>query len=120
MELHQLLGGKLLVSTAFHPQTDSATEHTIQTVSQILCSVIWPNQTDGAKHLPMVKFAMNSSLSATMGFSPFKLNYGYIPCMVKELTHDPAMPGVKDFMEQALNNLCMAYYHESCGTSLLC
>lgn len=108
-ELHRLLGGKLLMSTAFHPQTDGATERAIQTVSQILRSVVRPDQTDWAERLPMVEFAMNSSLSATTGFSPFELNYGYVPRMVKELTRDPAMPGVKDFAERALDNLRMAH-----------
>lgn len=108
-ELHRLLGGKLLMSTAFHPQTDSVTECAIQTVLHILHSVIKPDQTDWAEKLPMVEFAMNSSISDTTGFSPFELNYGYTPCMVCKLSRSPAMPGVKDFAECALDNLRMAH-----------
>ena len=108
-ELHRLLGGKLLMSTAFHPQTDGVTERAIQTVSQVLRSVVKPDQSDWAERLPMVEFAINSSVSATTGFSPFELNYGYTPRMVQELTRDPAMPGVRDFAERALDNLRMAH-----------
>ena len=108
-ELHRLMGGKLLMSTAFHPQTDGVTERAIQTVSQILRSVVKPDQTDWVQRLPLVEFAMNSSISATTGFSPFELTYGYNPRMVQELAREPAMPGVKDFANQALDNLRMAH-----------
>ena len=36
METHRLLGIKLLHSTAFHPQTNSASERMIHKVSQVL------------------------------------------------------------------------------------
>lgn len=108
-ELHRWLGGKLLMLTVFHPQTDGVTECTIQTVLQILRSMVKPDQTDWAEKLPMVEFAMNSSSSATMGYSPFELNYGYTPHMVCALDPAPAMPGVKGFAERTIDNLCMAH-----------
>ncbi len=43
-ELHHLLGIKLKLSTAFHPQTDGQTECMIQNVIQILRSDIHPDQ----------------------------------------------------------------------------
>ena len=108
-ELHRLLGGKLLMSTAFHPQTDGVSERAIQTVSQILRSVIRPDQSDWVERLPLVEFAMNSSASATTGFAPFELNYGYMPRMIQTFAPVAVMPGVRDFAERAVDNLCMAH-----------
>ncbi|EPT01764.1 hypothetical protein FOMPIDRAFT_1096796, partial [Fomitopsis schrenkii] len=50
-----------------------------------------------------------SSASATTGFAPFELNYGYMPRMVREIAPSAAMPGVRDFAERALDNLRMAH-----------
>ncbi len=44
MELHCLLGIKLKLSTAFHPQMDGQTERMIQSVTQILRATIHPDQ----------------------------------------------------------------------------
>src|ERR1700720_1821315 len=45
-ETHRLLGTKLLMSTAFHPQMDGATERANCSVGQILRSVIQPDQSE--------------------------------------------------------------------------
>ena len=67
------------MSTVFHPQTDKASERSIRTIMQILCSMILPNQKDWAEKVPMVEFTINSSVSGSTGFAPFKLTYGYVP-----------------------------------------
>ena len=41
-------------STAFHPQTDGASECSIRMIAQILHSMISPDQKDWAEKLPMV------------------------------------------------------------------
>ena len=78
-ETHRILGVRLLMSTVFHPQTDKASECSIRTIMQILCSMILPNQKDWAEKVPMVEFTINSSVSGSTGFAPFKLTYGYVP-----------------------------------------
>src|SRR5258708_14728876 len=45
-ELHQLLGVKLKLSTAFHPQMDGQAKQMIQSVIQILRASICPDQRD--------------------------------------------------------------------------
>ncbi len=107
-ELHRLLGIKLLTSTAFHPQTDGMSERTIRTISQILRAMVEPEQRNWAQKVPLVEFALNSSQSATTGYSPFELNHGYLPTMMRGLAHEPALPGVRDFAERALQ-----YIHEA-------
>ena len=98
------------MSTAFHPQTDGASECSIRTIAQILCSMISPDQKDWAEKVPMVEFAINSSVSGLTGFAPFKLTYGYIPQMAQvEHEHAPKVaPGIQSFVHQVRDNLLMA------------
>ena len=66
-ELHRLMGSKLLMSTAFHPQMDGATECTNRSIAQILCTVVSNDQTDWSSKCLMVEFAINSSVNTTTG-----------------------------------------------------
>jgi len=98
------------MSTAFHPQTDGASERSIRTIAQILRSMILPDQKDWIEKVPMVEFAINSSVSGSTGFAPFELTYGYMPRMA-QLEHGSApkmAPGVQGFVCQAWDNLAMA------------
>jgi len=109
-ETHRILGTKLLMSTAFHPQTDGATERANRSVGQILRTLIQPDQTDWVEKLPLTEFAINSNLSSSTGFAPFELNYGYMPMLIGGITpFEKAKPGVKRFVNQAINNLEMAH-----------
>ncbi len=108
-ELHRLIGVKLLMSTAFHPQTDGTSERMVRTVSQILRAAVQPDQRDWVQRIPMTEFAINSSVNASTGFAPFELNGGYMPTMLRELAKEPALPGVRDFAERAVANLRAAH-----------
>jgi hypothetical protein len=109
-ELHRLLGAKLLMSTSYHPQTDGQTERTIRTVSQILRSVIQPDQKNWAEKIDMVEFAINSSVAETTGYAPFELNGGYMPSMIREMRSDENVaPGIKAFAQSALQKLADAH-----------
>ena len=85
-EVHQMLGAKLLMSTAFHPQTDRASGCAICTTTQILHAMVQPNQCDWVEMVPMVEYALNLSISSSMGFAPFKLNYGHI-CKLAQICY---------------------------------
>ncbi|EIN05666.1 ribonuclease H-like protein, partial [Punctularia strigosozonata HHB-11173 SS5] len=110
-ELHRLMGTRLLMSTAFHPQTDGVTERANRTVSQILCSFVRPDQTDWADMLALTEFAMNAARSETTGYSPFELNYGYIPRMLDVLPAEHSAPGVREFMANARD--CLERAHDA-------
>ena len=84
-ELHRLLGIKLARSTTFHPQTNRASERMIRKVSQVLRTLVRPDQLDWPKHLPTVEFAINSSTNKFTGFAPFELTYGYIPQTIQSV-----------------------------------
>ena len=108
-EVHRLLGTNLLMSTAFHPQTDGASERAIQNVGQILRSVVDPDQRNWLHKLPLMEFAINTSVSASTGFAPFELNYGYMPKM-SSFPHKPGtLPGATAFAERARQHLEQAH-----------
>ena len=109
-ELHRILGAKLLMSTSFHPQTDGQSERAIRTVSQILRSIVRPDQKDWVEKIDMVEFAINSSVSETTGYAPFDLNGGYMPSMIKEIrSNENVAPGIKAFALSALEKLADAH-----------
>ena len=106
-----MLGAKLLMSTAFHPQTDRVSECAIRTMAQVLRAMVQPNQYDWTEKIPMVEYALNSSISSSTGFAPFKLNYGHMPKMMSRVDKGRTLspPGVETFVRQVLENLAMAH-----------
>jgi hypothetical protein len=75
--LCQLLGITRRLSTAFHPQTDGATERVnteLEVYLRIFCSF---NQDDWDNLLPMAQLALSNRTSASTGFSPFFLSHGF-------------------------------------------
>ena len=97
--LHGLIGTQLRMSSAFHPQTDSATERANRTITQMIRQCVRPDQKDWVTKLPAVEFAINSARSSTTGFSPFQLNYGWSPSPIIWDSHDE-FPGVRKFAEK--------------------
>ena len=108
-ELHRMMGARLLMSTAFHPQTDGTSERTIRSINQVLRSMVNPDQLDWIEKIPITEFALNSSVSATTGFAPFELNYGYLPRTMAGIRTDTQYEGVRAFAERARNNLMIAH-----------
>lgn len=88
-ELHRLLGTELRLSSAYHPQTDGATERANRT---------------------SIEFAMNCARSDTTGFSPFFLNYGRMP---RPLIWDTESeyPGVETFAQRMKDAIMAAHDH---------
>ncbi|GKD24278.1 putative reverse transcriptase domain-containing protein, partial [Tanacetum coccineum] len=69
-------GTKLNYSTVFHPQTDSQSERTIQTLEDTLrcCALEWTGNWDD--YLCLVEFTYNNSWHASIGMAPYKMLYG--------------------------------------------
>jgi transposase InsO family protein len=65
-ELQRLLGMKLLMSTAFHPQTDGATERANQSIGQILRMLVESNQCNWAAKCPMAEFVHSIVVAALL------------------------------------------------------
>jgi transposase InsO family protein len=82
-EALRLMGIKSSPSTAFHPQTDGATERVNQEIEaylSIFCSV---NPETWSELLPLVEFTHNSRQHADRLHSPFELLYSYQPPVTK-------------------------------------
>ncbi len=107
-ELHHLMGVKLLMSTAYHPQMDAMGERAIRGVNQVLRGAVAHDQGDWVDRLPMTKFAINSLVNDGMGFTPFELTYGAMPRIFNTTVSTP-FSGVKSFTKKALTNLAIAH-----------
>ena len=57
----RVMGTQLTMSSAFHPQTDSQPERTIQTLEDILRACVLDLKGSWEEHLPLVEFAYNNS-----------------------------------------------------------
>ena len=97
------------MSTAFHPQTDGATEQANRSIAQILCTVVSNNQKDWLGKCPMVEFTINSSVNTTMGNAPFELNHRYMLQSGQHISTDTTFKGVKQFAQQAVWNFLDAH-----------
>ena len=76
-DFQKLLGGtKISATTAYYPQGDGQSENTNQTVEQILRTLLDPHCKDWDQYLSQVEFAINDSVHAVHGYTPFQLNYG--------------------------------------------
>ena len=76
--LQKILGIKLLMSTAEHPQTDGQSEATVKIVQKLIRPFAFQDQ-DWETLLPSLEFAYNDTQQSSTGQTPFYLNYGYHP-----------------------------------------
>ena len=75
----KVIGTKLTMSTAFHPQKDGQLERTIQILEDMLRSCVLDHKGNWEKHLPLVEFAYNNSYQASIHMAPYETLYGQ-PC----------------------------------------
>jgi hypothetical protein len=87
--LHKLTGVKLKMSTAFHPETDGASERTNKTVNQAVRYHVARNQRGWVRALPRVRFDMMNTVNASTGFSGFQLRMGRSPRVIPPLVATP-------------------------------
>ncbi len=99
--LHQLIGTKLKMLSAYHPETDRLTEQLNRTVGAMLRQCVLTNQKDWVSKLLAIKFAINSAQSETTGYAPFFLNTGRMPCsMIWDNPEKTEYPGVQMFAQR--------------------
>jgi len=99
--LNQLIGTKLKMSSAYHPETDGSTERANRTITQMLRQCVNSKQTDWVAKLPAIEFALNSARSESTGYAPFFLNTGRMPrSMIWDSSRKDEYPSVRNFAQQ--------------------
>ncbi|KXN84069.1 hypothetical protein AN958_00491 [Leucoagaricus sp. SymC.cos] len=79
-------------------------------IRQIFRATVQYDQKNWVNKVPLVEFAINSSVSASTKFAPFELNYGYLPSMIQDTQMaDTVHREVKAFAEVALLNIAVAH-----------
>jgi hypothetical protein len=78
-ELFLLLDTKLLLSLAYHAQTDGLTERVNQCLESYLRCAVSATPKQWLKWLPLVDLWYNSCYHTSLKFSPFKAIYGTEP-----------------------------------------
>ncbi|KAI3797555.1 hypothetical protein L1987_32813 [Smallanthus sonchifolius] len=74
-KLNEGMGTKLLISTAYHPQTDGQSERTIQTLEDMLRAYIIDFGGRWDSHLTLVEFSYNNNYHASIGMPPYEMLY---------------------------------------------
>jgi hypothetical protein len=95
--LHKLTGVKLKMSTAFHPETDGASERTNKTVNQCIRYHVARNQRGWVRALPRVRFHLMNTVNKSTGYSPFQLKTGRSPRILPPLLHAKKPASAEEF-----------------------
>nr|GEX18853.1 putative reverse transcriptase domain-containing protein [Tanacetum cinerariifolium] len=74
--LQEALGTRLDMSTAYHPEMDSQSERTIQTLKDMLRACVIDFRGSWDRHLPLVEFSYNNSYHVSIKAAPFEALYG--------------------------------------------
>nr|GEY07904.1 hypothetical protein [Tanacetum cinerariifolium] len=74
--LQKALGTKLNMSTTYHPETDGQSEHTIQTLEDMLRACVMDFGGSWDTHLPLVEFSYNNRYHKSIKCAPFEALYG--------------------------------------------
>jgi hypothetical protein len=86
--LHVLTGVKLKLSSAYHPETDGASERSNKTINQCICYHVRQNQKGWVRALPRIRFDIMNSVNASTGFSNFQLRLGRSPRIIPPIIPD--------------------------------
>ncbi|GJZ70432.1 putative reverse transcriptase domain-containing protein [Tanacetum coccineum] len=74
--MQKALGTRVDMSTAYHPQMDKQSEHTIQTLEDMLRACVIDFGGSWDVHLPLAEFSYNNSYHSSIRCAPFEALYG--------------------------------------------
>jgi hypothetical protein len=99
-EVARILDTKLLMSTAFHPETDGLSENSNKMVVCYLHGFATHNQANWDDYLPQAEYAYNSSVHCSTKMTPFELDLGYEPPLPLDLNADLQVSSGRTLMNQ--------------------
>ena len=70
------MGTQLMMSTAFHPQTDSQSKRTIQVLEDMLRACILDLKGSWEEHFPLVEFTYKNNYQVSIQMAPYEALYG--------------------------------------------
>ncbi|CAG8765349.1 10970_t:CDS:1 [Dentiscutata erythropus] len=94
-QLFKLLGMKVNLSSAYHPQMDGQSERVNQILKQYLCYTINYYQNDWAKLLSFAEFAYNNFTHLSTQTAPFLANYRFHLCFDVQSSVPASVPSAK-------------------------
>ena len=74
--LQATLGTKLMLSSAYHPQTDGQTERTIQSLEDLLRACILEQGVSWVEYIPLIELTYNNNFYFSIGMASFEALYG--------------------------------------------
>jgi len=89
MELFSLVGVKLRLSTAFHPQTDGQSEVTNRIIGVYLHCLACDKPKSWLRWLPWAEYCYNTSFQTALKTTPFQVVYGRLPPSL--LSNEPGL-----------------------------
>ena len=98
-ELMKLLGTKLRMSLAFHPQTDGQSEKANDVVETTLRLYTDFEGRHWDRQLATVEFTINNTVNASTGYTPFYLQQGYHPHALADLLSEVSYEGKETVRE---------------------
>jgi hypothetical protein len=75
-QLQYSLGTKLILSSAYHPQTDGQTERINRILEDMLRACVIQYDKNWDKCLSLAKFSYNNSYQSSLKMAPFEALYG--------------------------------------------
>ena len=96
--LGKALDMNLRFTSGYHPEGDSQTKWTNQTLEQYLCIFCNYQQDNWYMLLPLAEFTYDNAPSATTGISPFFTNKGYHPNLTIHVECDLTFSHAKDLV----------------------
>ena len=99
-ELNRMLGIRMKLLTAFHPQTDGQTEWINQELEQYLRFFIEHRQKDWPEWLAVAEFVVNNKVHMVTKVLPFMANYGKELRMEGDIRRKGKVESVTEFVER--------------------
>lgn len=104
--MFKLLGTKLQMTSAYHPQSDGQTERLNQCLETYLrcCTSQHPHQ--WSKWLSLAEYWYNTSFHTSLKMTPFQALYGYIPTQLSLSPYlDTTNPEVSQLVQERMKTL---------------